>query len=245
MTTAPALDVRDLTVGYGERTVLHGVSLAVPRGGCVGLVGESGSGKSTLVRTVIGLQRQRSGTVTVADDGPPNPVQMVFQDPISSLNPHRRVLDIVAEPDTIRGVGTRSDRREAASELLARVGLDPHRYGDAKPGKLSGGQAQRVAIARALMAKPSLLLCDEPVSSLDVSVQARVLNLFAELREETGLSMLFVTHDLAVVRMISDDVCVLNEGRIVERGPTEQVVTHPSHPYTRELLAAAPRLPRA
>lgn len=243
-TTPAALDVRDLVVGYGNRTVLHGVSLTVPRGGCVGLVGESGSGKSTFARTVLGLKAPTSGTVTVAEDNSQHPVQMVFQDPVSSLNPHRRVIDIVAEPRTISGVGTRAQRRAAARELLARVGLAPDRFGEVKPSDLSGGQAQRVAIARALMAEPSLLLCDEPVSSLDVSVQARVLNLFADLREETGLSMLFVTHDLAVVRMISDEVCVLNEGRIVECGPTERVISAPEHPYTRELLAAAPRLPQ-
>lgn len=241
----PALDVRDLVVGYGDRTVLHGVSLTVPRGGCVGLVGESGSGKSTLARTVLGLHTPRSGSITLAEDGSPHPVQMIFQDPISSLNPHRRVVDIVAEPQAIRGGVQRAARREAARELLDRVGLDPVRFGEVKPGNLSGGQAQRVAIARALAAEPQLLLCDEPVSSLDVSVQARVLNLFADLREDTGLSMLFVTHDLAVVRMISEEVCVLSEGRIVEHGPTESVISHPNHPYTRELLAAAPRLPRA
>lgn len=239
-----ALEVRDLVVAYGERVVLHGIDLTVPRGGCVGLVGESGSGKSTFARTVLGVQQPRFGSVTVADDGSAHPVQMIFQDPISSLNPHRQIVDIVAEPRTIRGIGTRAQRREAAAELLDRVGLNPEQFGEAKPTSLSGGQAQRVAIARALMAEPSLLLCDEPVSSLDVSVQARVLNLFADLREETGLSMLFVTHDLAVVRMISDSVSVLSEGRIVESGPTEQIIASPAHPYTRELVAAAPRLPR-
>jgi ABC-type glutathione transport system ATPase component len=170
---------------------------------------------------------------------------MVFQDPISSLNPHRSALDIVAEPLTVRGEGTMRQRRESARELLSRVGLDPERFAQARPTTLSGGQAQRVAIARALIARPALLLCDEPVSSLDVSVQARVLNLLAELREEIGLSMLFISHDLAVVRMIADSVAVLCEGRIVESGDTERVISDPQHEYTRQLLEAAPRLPGA
>lgn len=240
------LTVRDLVVGYEDRIVLDGVSLTVPAGGCVGLVGESGSGKSTLARTVMGLQRPRSGVVEIAGIGgdPRHPVQMVFQDPVSSLNPHRSTIDIVAEPLTIRGVGTRRQRRERARELLDRVGLEPARFGEARPGTLSGGQAQRVAIARALVAEPALLLCDEPVSSLDVSVQARVLNLLAGLRAEAGLSMLFISHDLAVVRMIADSVAVLCEGHIVESGETERVIAQPQHEYTRQLLEAAPRLPR-
>ena len=238
------LTIKELVVGYGDRVVLDGVSLSVPSGGCVGLVGESGSGKSTLARTVIGLQKPRSGSIRVADEGMEHPIQMVFQDPISSLNPHRSTIDIVAEPLTIRGEGTRRQRRDTARELLARVGLDPDRFGEARPGTLSGGQAQRVAIARALVARPALLLCDEPVSSLDVSVQARVLNLLADLREETGLSLLVISHDLAVVRMIADSVSVLCEGRIVESGDTERVISAPEHPYTRQLLEAAPRLPQ-
>lgn len=239
------LSIRDLVVGYGDRIVLDGVSLSVPAGGCVGLVGESGSGKSTLARTILGLQRARSGSVDIVGLGgdPQHPVQMVFQDPVSSLAPHRAAVDIVAEPLTIRGTGTRRQRRERARELLDRVGLDPVRFADARPTTLSIGQAQRVAIARALMAEPALLLCDEPVSSLDVSVQARILNLLADLREETGLSMLFISHDLAVVRMIAASVCVLSEGRIVESGETERVIADPQHDYTRQLLAAAPRLP--
>lgn len=241
----PVLALRDVVVAYGSREVLHGIDLDVRRGGCVGLVGESGSGKSTLARTILGLQRPRSGSVEVdAGESTIHPVQMVFQDPISSLNPHRKVIDVVAEPVTIVGQGTRASRRSAARELLDRVGLSPERFGDARPGSLSGGQAQRVAIARALMAEPTLLICDEPVSSLDVSVQARVLNLLADLREETRLSMLFITHDLAVVRMIADEIAVLDHGRIVEHGATEQVIGDPQNAYTRELLAAAPRLPR-
>ncbi|MDQ0647045.1 ABC-type glutathione transport system ATPase component [Microbacterium natoriense] len=244
--SADILSIRDLVVGYGDKIVLDGVSLTVPARGCVGLVGESGSGKSTLARTILGLQSPRSGAVDIVGVGgdPKHPVQMVFQDPISSLAPHRATIDIVAEPLTIRGIGTKRQRRERARELLDRVGLDPTRFADARPTTLSGGQAQRVAIARALVAEPALLLCDEPVSSLDVSVQARVLNLLADLREEAGLSMLFISHDLAVVRMIADSVSVLSEGRIVESGETEQVIAHPQHDYTRQLLDAAPRLPR-
>jgi peptide/nickel transport system ATP-binding protein len=239
------LVIDELVVGYGDRIVLDGVSLRVPEGGSVGLVGESGSGKSTLARAILGLQKPRSGSIGVADGGRMHPIQMVFQDPIASLNPHRSTIDIVAEPLTIRGEGTRRTRRDTARELLARVGLDPDRFADARPGTLSGGQAQRVAIARALVARPTLLLCDEPVSSLDVSVQARVLNLLADLRDETGLSLLVISHDLAVVRMIADSVSVLCEGRIVESGDTERVISAPQHPYTRQLLEAAPRLPRS
>jgi len=242
-TTSDVLTVRNLVVAYGDRVVLDGVNISVPKGGSVGLVGESGSGKSTFARTILGLQKPRSGSVDIASGGADHPVQMVFQDPISSLNPHRAALDIVAEPLTIRGEGTMRQRRESARELLNRVGLDPERFADARPGTLSGGQAQRVAIARALIARPALLLCDEPVSSLDVSVQARVLNLLAELRDEIGLSMLFISHDLAVVRMIADSVAVLCEGRIVESGDTESVISAPQHNYTRQLLDAAPRLP--
>ncbi|PRY64312.1 ABC transporter family protein [Glaciihabitans tibetensis] len=243
--TPDVLIVSNLVVGYGDRVVLDGVSINVPKGGSVGLVGESGSGKSTFARTILGLQKPRSGSINIASGGADHPVQMVFQDPISSLNPHRAALDIVAEPLTIRGEGTMRQRRESARELLSRVGLDPHRFADARPSTLSGGQAQRVAIARALIARPALLLCDEPVSSLDVSVQARVLNLLAELRDEIGLSMLFISHDLAVVRMIADSVAVLCEGQIVESGDTESVISAPQHEYTRQLLEAAPRLPGA
>jgi ABC-type glutathione transport system ATPase component len=237
------LTVTDLVIGYGDRVVLDHVSLSVPRGGSVGLVGESGSGKSTLARAVLGLQKPRSGSISIEGGGVDHPVQMVFQDPISSLNPHRATIDIVAEPLTIRGEGTTRQRRDTARELLARVGLDPARFADARPSTLSGGQAQRVAIARALVARPALLVCDEPVSSLDVSVQARVLNLLADLREEVGLSLLVISHDLAVVRMIADSVSVLCDGRIVESGETERVISAPEHPYTRQLLEAAPRLP--
>ncbi|MGO2112536.1 MAG: ABC transporter ATP-binding protein [Pseudoclavibacter sp.] len=252
------LRITDLVVGYGDHIVLDGVSLRVPRGGSLGLVGESGSGKSTLARAVLGVRSPRSGTIAIEPDAPgasgavgapdahiasQRPVQMVFQDPISSLNPTRKAIDLVAEPLTIRGEGTTRSRRAAARELLDRVGLDPNRFADAKSGTLSGGQAQRVAIARALLAEPALLICDEPVSSLDVSVQARVLNLLADLRDETGLSMLFISHDLAVVRMISDEVAVLKDGRIVEFGETESVIAAPKHDYTRELIDAAPRLP--
>ncbi|MCH3975466.1 MAG: ATP-binding cassette domain-containing protein [Bifidobacterium tibiigranuli] len=168
-------------------------------------------------------------------------VHMVFQDPVSSLNPHRRILDVVAEPYTIANHLASSERLAKAAALLARVGIDPDRYGPAKAGELSGGQAQRVAIARAIAADPELLICDEPVSSLDVSVQATVLNLFADLRDQEHMSMLFISHNLSVVRMISDAVYVLDQGSIVESGDTEQVIRHPQHAYTQRLIASVPR----
>lgn len=241
-----ALEVDDLVAGYGSATVLSGVSLKVPRGGSVALVGESGSGKSTLARVVMGLKAPTGGRVVV--EGQPlgkqrlAGVQMIFQDPLSSLNPRRTLADIVAEPLTIGRIGSPNERRERARALLNQVGLPPERYAEARPADVSGGQAQRVAIARALAARPRLLVCDEPVSALDVSVQATVLNLFAELRESERLSVLFISHDLAVVRMVCDEVCVLKRGVIVESGPTEQVIQDPQHPYTQTLIAAAPRL---
>ena len=255
---APALQVEHVACSYGKLEVLHDISLTVPRGSCAALVGESGSGKSTIAKTVMGMKRPTRGTVRI--DGKPagarrqgpgahgrdrwteRPrVHMVFQDPISSLNPRRPILDVVAEPYTIAGHLTPDERRERARALLERVDIDPDAFGEAKAGELSGGQAQRVAIARAIAAAPELLICDEPVSSLDVSVQATVLNLFADLRDQEHMSMLFISHDLSVVRMISDTVYVLDKGVIVEQGDTEQVIHHPQHPYTQRLIASVPR----
>lgn len=235
------LELSHVGFSYGTRPVLDDVSFSIEKGTCLGLVGESGSGKSTLARLVLGMRKAQTGAVTVTDSRP-NAVQMVFQDPRSSLNPHRKIADIVAEPLTINKTGTKESRRTEAFSRLREVGIDPEKYADVYPSVLSGGQAQRVAIARALAASPSLLVCDEPVSALDVSVQAKVLNLLADLRDN-GLTMLFITHDLAVVRMISDRVAVLDKGRIVELGPTEEIIKNPQDPYTKTLVNASPRMP--
>ena len=247
-----ALSVHQLSAGYGDRTVLHGLELAVPTGQCAAVVGESGSGKSTLARVIMGLKRPSAGHVLVSGrdvwargtDRRTNGIGMIFQDPISSLNPRRNLGAIVAEPLTIRGIGSAASRRRRANDLLDKVGLPAGRYAGLKVADISGGQAQRVAIARALAAEPRVLVCDEPVSALDVSVQATVLNLFDDLQRDQNLSLLFISHDLAVVRMISDTVHVLREGRFIESGPTEGVIGRPTQPYTRALMAAAPSIPR-
>ncbi|GAA2348797.1 ATP-binding cassette domain-containing protein [Dactylosporangium salmoneum] len=225
-----------------EIQAVAGVDLTVTAGETVGLVGESGSGKSTLARTIVGLERARRGRITFdgADvtrgwpRGLRRNVQMVFQDPRSSLNPRMRIGDIVAE-------GLRAQRGSASDDvakLLEQVGVDPALAGR-RPAELSGGQCQRVAIARALALRPRLLVCDEAVSALDVSVQAQILALLADLRTELGLTMLFISHDLGVVRQLADRVAVMYRGRIVEQGPAEQVYEEPSHEYTRSLLASA------
>ncbi|GAA2696610.1 ABC transporter ATP-binding protein [Nonomuraea recticatena] len=221
--------IKGLTVRFGAFTAVDDVTLEVPEGRIVGLVGESGSGKSTLARAVSGLVPY-TGEI-VDGDG----VQMVFQDPYASLNPRMTVGASVAE-------GLRRPTPADVERLLGLVSLPPQlaaRY----PRELSGGMRQRVAIARALGASPRLLVADEITSALDVSVQGAVLNLVRGLRAELGLSMLFISHNLAVVRYVADEIAVMREGRVVEHGPTRQVVETPVHPYTRELLAAVPRLP--
>lgn len=248
--TYSALEIHDVHAGYGAHTVLHGITISVPAGSCAAIVGESGSGKTTLARVVMGLKVPTSGRIVVGGrevtsgrvDRRHNGMEMIFQDPISSLNPRRTLERIVAEPLRIRGVENSVQRRHTAHDLLERVGLPPSRYAHVHPAEISGGQAQRVAIARALAAQPQVLVCDEPVSALDASVQATVLNMLADLRESDGLALLFISHDLAVVRMISQTVHVLHGGIIVEDGHTERVISAPQHQYTRQLLAAAPTL---
>ena len=223
--------IEDLTVRFGAFTAVDGVTLEIPEGGIVGLVGESGSGKSSLARAVSGLLPY-TGRIEGA-----RRVQMVFQDPYASLDPRMTVGASVAE-----GVrGSRGERRAEAERLLGLVSL-PAELAGRYPRELSGGQRQRVAVARALGARPDLLVADEITSALDVSVQGAVLNLVRSLRDELGLSMLFISHNLAVVRYVSDVVAVMHHGRIVEAGPTEQVVGEPAHDYTRTLLEAVPRL---
>ena len=224
--------IKGLTVRYGSFTAVHGVSLEIPDGTTVGLVGESGSGKSTLARAVAGLVPYR-GTI---EGG--RRVQMVFQDPYASLNPRMTAGASIAE-----GLPRGADRREEVARLLDLVALPPD-VAERYPRQLSGGQRQRVAIARALAARPELLIADEITSALDVSVQGAVLNLVRTLRAELGLSMLFISHNLAVVRYVADVIAVMRHGELVEVGPAERVTAAPEHEYTRSLLAAVPRLPR-
>ncbi|MGW2814970.1 dipeptide ABC transporter ATP-binding protein [Streptomyces sp. NPDC001415] len=226
------------TFGRGRTafTAIDGVSLKVRRGETLGIVGESGSGKTTLGRMLVGLLEPSAGHVTRTGS-----VQMVFQDPVSSLNPRRSIGESVADPLRARGERDDSRIRARVGELLLKVGLDPDRY-DSYPHEFSGGQRQRVGIARALAAEPSLIVCDEPVSALDVTTQAQVTALLAELQRELGLALVFVAHDLAVVRQVSDRVAVVRQGRIVEEGAVDDVYGAPEDPYTRQLLAAVPSL---
>ncbi|MFG2990090.1 dipeptide ABC transporter ATP-binding protein [Streptomyces sp. NPDC048257] len=232
--------------GRGRRRVaaVAGVSLAVHAGQTLGIVGESGSGKSTLGRMLVGLLEPDSGRVH--RDGAPvsgitSGVQMVFQDPVSSLNPRRSVGESIADP--LRTAGERDEAavRARVGELLLRVGLEAEHY-DRYPHEFSGGQRQRVGIARALAPRPRLIVCDEPVSALDVTTQAQVTALLAELQRELGIALVFIAHDLAVVRQVSDRVAVMRAGEIVEEGPVDEVYDRPAHAYTRQLLAAVPAL---
>ncbi|MFF2542992.1 ABC transporter ATP-binding protein [Kitasatospora sp. NPDC058063] len=236
----------------GPLHAVSGVDLALYPRRTLALVGESGSGKSSIAKALLRLPPPTTGTVTLdgTDLATLSPralravrprLQMVFQDPLSSLNPRRRVRDLVAEPlDAHPDPARDRDREEIVTRQLEAVGLPPALFGDRRPHQLSGGQAQRVAIARALAAGPRVLIADEAVSALDVSAQATVLNLLRDLTEERGLAGLFISHDLGVVRAVSDEVAVLQLGRICERGPTEAVLAAPAHPYTAALLAAVP-----
>ncbi len=232
----------EVTVCFGQMTAVDAVSLTVPAGQVVGLVGESGSGKSTLARAAVGLAPVHGGRILlggqpVPTKGRDRPLQMVFQDPYSSLDPRMSIGESVAEA-LPRGL-PRGERRTEVARLLELVHIDPTRAA-ARPSELSGGQRQRVALARALAGRPSVVVADEITSALDVSIQGAVLNLVRELQRELGLSMLFISHNLAVVRYVASHVAVMHRGRIVEQGPTAQVLAAPDHDYTRELLAAVP-----
>ncbi|MFJ9951233.1 ABC transporter ATP-binding protein [Kitasatospora sp. NPDC091207] len=249
----PLLTVHGLRKTYGSRrrpvTALDGVDLKLHPGETLGLVGESGSGKSTLARALVQVHAPSAGTIRfrgeeLGRDGgraARRELQMVFQDPYSSLNPRLTAGRIIEEPLIAHGLGTAAERAARVAELLQQVGLEPE-SADRHPRAFSGGQRQRIGIARALAPRPSVLICDEPVSALDVSVQAQVIELLARLQRELGLAVLFIAHDLAVVRQVSHRIAVMHHGRIVETGPADRVVTAPEHPYTAELLAAVPRL---
>ncbi|MFJ3820675.1 dipeptide ABC transporter ATP-binding protein [Streptomyces nodosus] len=232
--------------GGGKRafTAVDDVSLTVRRGETLGVVGESGSGKTTLGRMLVGLLEPTAGEVRYGGHpriGVDPAVQMVFQDPVSSLNPRRSVGESIADPLRAREEKDERRIRGRVTELMERVGLDGAHY-DRFPHEFSGGQRQRVGIARALAADPRVIVCDEPVSALDVTTQAQVVALLGELQRELGLALVFVAHDLAVVRQVSDRIAVMRGGRIVETGPADEVYDHPGDPYTRQLLAAVPTL---
>ena len=251
------LRVEDLVVEFtaGRGRTVHavsGISFDIREGETLGLVGESGCGKSTTGRAIVQLHRPTSGSIQFGQaeltklEGETlrrtrSQVQMIFQDPIASLNPRHKVTDIVAEglkiwPDKVPA----RDRERVVGDVLRSVGLDPDIVGDRRPGQFSGGQCQRISIARALVLDPSVLICDEPVSALDVSVQAQILNLLEDMKARYGLTMLFIAHDLAVVKNISDWIVVMYLGKICEVGTPDELFARPAHPYTQALLTAIP-----
>ena len=238
------LEVRDVRASYftargvfGKKTeqqVLKGIDFTLHEGEVLGLVGESGCGKSTLAKVILGLNKQYSGQVCCAEGG----VQMVFQDPFSSLNPMKTIGWLLEEPLKIKGKFTKEERRDKVLRMLKRVGLEPE-MAERFPDQLSGGQRQRVAIGLALMSEPKVLVADEPVSALDVTIQAQILELLQRLKEEMGLAILFISHDLRVVYQLCDNVLIMEQGEIVERGTPAKLYTDHKHPYTGKLLEAA------
>jgi len=258
----PLLEVEDLKMYFpitrgividrhvGDVKAVDGVSLRIQKGETVGLVGESGCGKSTVGRTILRLYKPTSGSIVF--DGQPitfaggsalramrRRMQMIFQDPYASLNPRMTAAGIISEPMEIHGVGSKIERRERVRYLLGTVGLDPD-YGDRYPHEFSGGQRQRIGVARALALHPDLIVADEPISALDVSIQAQIINLLEKLQGEFGLTYLFIAHDLSVVRHISDRVAVMYLGRLVETATSRELYDRPLHPYTVALLSAVP-----
>jgi peptide/nickel transport system ATP-binding protein len=234
-----------------QLTAVANVSFTITKGETLGLVGESGCGKSTVARSILQLPPPTGGSVIFegrdlasldaeALRRTRTRLHMIFQDPISSLNPRRKVRDIVAEPMAIAGVGTPEERERRVHIAVEAVGLDPDRVLDRRPHEFSGGQCQRIAIARALIMEPRLVVCDEPVSALDVSVRAQILNLLEDMKARYGLTLLFISHDLAVVKNISDRVAVMYLGRLCELAPSARLYEAPLHPYTAALLAAIP-----
>jgi oligopeptide transport system ATP-binding protein len=262
MSEAPLLEVTDLVKHFPIKSgilidrevdqvrAVDGISFSIPRGQTLGLVGESGSGKSTACRAVLQLIKPTSGSVRFEGQEIAGlsrrqmrplrrQMQMIFQDPYASLNPRKRVGQIVGDPLKRQKVASGSDLRKRVQELLERVGLASEHY-NRFPHEFSGGQRQRIGIARALALQPKLVIADEPVSALDVSIQAQIINLLDDLQDEFGLTYLFVAHDIGVVRHISDRIAVMHNGKIVEHGTADQVCEHPADDYTKQLLAAVP-----
>lgn len=250
---APLLEIENVVVRYrgrrgGEVRALDGVSLSVQEGATVGLVGESGSGKTTLGRAVLGLSTVAGGTIRFAGRDITHAtrqerrelsrdIQVVFQDPYGSLNPTKTIGRTIAEPLRLQHYLDQSAVRRRVAEVLDQVGL-PASAADRHPVEFSGGQRQRIAIARSLAVRPRLIICDEPVSALDLSIQAQILNLFNDLKSALGVSYLFISHDLGVVRYIADEIVVLHLGRVAESGHSEAIFTNPAQDYTKRLLAA-------
>ncbi|MBP6010584.1 MAG: ABC transporter ATP-binding protein, partial [Alphaproteobacteria bacterium] len=264
LTAAPIAEAKDVTVVYrgggifsgGKSTrAVDGLSIAIAPGEIVGIVGESGSGKSTLARALLGVQPIAAGRITIGGDDIANArraelrairqrIQVVFQDPYGSLNPRHRVERVVAEPLHLLDRPLRKDRRKRVEEMLQRVGLTAA-DADKFPHEFSGGQRQRIAIARALILEPKVIVLDEAVSALDVTIRAQIIDLLRDLSDRLGLAYLFITHDLAVVRALADRVLVMQSGKVVEEGPVAQVFDTPKHPYTAALLEASPNLEAA
>lgn len=257
LNSEPLLEVNGVTVEYnmqGARfDAISDINLSIEKGETLGLVGESGCGKSTMGRAIIQLPSPTSGSVkfsgkeiTGLSHNEMRPIrksmQIIFQDPISSLNPRRRVRNIVAEPLVISGIKKKDEIDHKVREALNAVGMDPDIAMDRRPHEFSGGQCQRICIARALILEPDLVICDEPVSALDVSVQAQILNLLEDMKERYGLTLLFISHDLAVVKNVSDRVAVMYLGKVCELAQSEQLYKAPAHPYTAGLIATIPEV---
>lgn len=241
----PILEIKNLNSFYDQRTggifgekervqILHDISFSIFPGETVALVGESGSGKTTLCKAILGMLKDYTGEVTHRSQRP----QMVFQDPFSSLNPAHTIGWILEEPLRIQGKLSKAERKAAVVDMLEQVGLGED-YVNRKPDELSGGQRQRVAIAAAVITRPALVIADEPVSALDVTIQAQILELLRSMQRRYGLSYLFISHDLNVVYELCDRVLVMRDGRIVEQGDVEQIYANPQHEYTKQLLKAA------
>lgn len=258
----PVIELRDIHVSFKARTgtllradvvnAVNGVSLAVRRGETLGIVGESGCGKSTTAKVLLGLQKPTSGQVLFRGEAIAHRnaaarkrigrvVSAVFQDPSTALNSRMLIRDALRDPLDVHGIGTAHSRQERVRALVEMVGL-PASALDVLPTQLSGGQRQRVAIARALALEPDMIVADEPTSALDVSVRAQILNLLLDLKNELGLSLVFISHDIQTVHYISDRIAVMHGGRVVEEGPADHIMATPDHPYTRKLLGAAPSL---
>ncbi len=239
------LDVQDLTMRFGQNTVVRKISFHINEGETYGLVGESGSGKSTIGKCIIGLNKPSSGTIRFGNEvlkpgQNVREIQMIFQDPMASLNPRKKVSDIVgAGLDIHKLCKTPQERSERIGAMLERVGLSRDQ-GERYPSQFSGGQRQRVGIARALIMNPRLIIADECIAALDASIQAQVVNLIRQIQLETGTSFLFISHDLSMVRYLSDRIGVLHRGFLLETGTPDELFSHPVHPYTRNLLASKP-----